>query len=1054
MRFEDVSESAGIRGGDAWAVGCAFADVDNDGDSDLYVCNYLSPNQLFLNNGNGTFAEVAATWGVDFSDASHTPSFCDYDGDGDLDLYVLTNRWYRPEGFPDEQTIEQGPDGRPQVIAKFERYYDARQTGDDHWESVVVGRPDILCRNEGSGKFVIANDSAGIQHRGHGLSATWFDWNDDGWTDLWVGNDFDDQDHLYMNRGDGTFFDVTHLAVGHISWFSMGADFADLNGDGLVDFLIADMAGSTHFKQKTAMGSMSAKKWFLDNARPSQLMRNSLYLNAGNGRFLEGAYLAGLANTDWTWAVRLCDFDQDGRDDAFFQCGMSRNFNERDDEELKNKDHRLTQWERYRHLPPLKEKNRAFRNLGEMKFEDVSAQWGIDHLGMSYGCAVGDLDGDGALDLVSVRLDEPVAIYHNTGTGAGNSIEFAFEGSKSNRQGIGVKARLFVGADDPAPQIRTLITSRGYLGSDQPILHFGLGEAEKIARLELFWPSGATQVVEDLEAGNRYNIKENPTPGAVWGGAPVDALFQPTPQLSMISHREIPFDDFIREPLLPNKQSQLGPGQAWGDVDGDGLDDLYLGCAKGSPRLIHLRKADGTFRSLPLSPDTSDRDCEDMGALLFDADADGDKDLYVVSGGVECNEGEPSLQDRLYLNDGAGNFRRAPGDHLPERRASGSCVSAADFDRDGDLDLFVGGRSIPGNYPLAAASQLLRNDGGGRFSDVTIELAPPLSASLAGIVTGSVWSDLDGDGWVDLAISRDWGAIAVYRNAGGKLESTQQPAGTEAAAGWWNGITAGDLDGDGDFDLIATNFGRNTKYHPDAQRPVLLFYGDIDDSGRNQIVEAEFEGDTLYPVRGKSCSTEAMPKLADKFDTYKGFAAASLAEIYTPQKLDSVRRFSVTDLNTSVFWNDGKGNFSPEPLPWAAQLAPSFGVVVRDFDGDGNQDIALAQNFFTPQRETGRMAGGLSLLLLGKSVGGKTSFEPVWPNLSGLAVPDDAMSLAAPDLNRDGMPDLSFGNNDAPMKGYLRSARSEHSLVVKLEGPSNEPDCHWRQGQCQRESAR
>ncbi len=1048
MKFEDVTAKAGVGGGSAWAVGCAFGDIDGDGDSDLYVCNYVSPNQLFLNNGDGSFTEAAKAHGVDFTDASHTPSFCDYDRDGDLDLYVMTNRWYREEGFPQEQTIEIGPNG-PRVRKKYERYYAARQTGDDKWESHVVGRPDLLCRNDGSGKFEVVNESAGIRHRGHGLSATWWDWNGDGWTDLWVGNDFQDEDRIYLNRGpsdpDGqvTFLDVTRYVVGHLTWYSMGADFGDLNGDGLADFLIADMAGSTHFKQKTAMGSMEAFKWFMDNARPAQLMRNALYLNAGNGRFLEGAYLAGLASTDWTWAVRLCDFDHDGRNDAFFQCGMSRNFNERDDEELKSKDRKLTQWERFRHLPPLKEKNRVFRNLGGMKFADASEDWGLDHFGMSYGCAVGDLDGDGALDIVSVRLDGPVVVKHNTGADAGNSITMAFRGTESNSQGIGVQARLFAGAKDEVPQVRTLITARGYLGSDQPMLHFGLGEAETVARVELFWPSGASQVLENLDAGFHYIVSEHGETGNRPTPAPKEGLFVREKALAQIKHSEVPFDDFNREPLLPNKLSQLGPGQAWGDIDGDGLDDLYLGGAKGSPRYAYLRQSDGSFKPRPIPQDDTDRQAEDMGALLFDADADGDQDLYVVSGGVECDEGAACLQDRLYFNDGSGNFIKAPPGYLPNNKVSGSSISAADFDRDGDLDLFVGGRSIPGKYPLAAVSLLLRNEGGGKFSDVTGELAPALAGARAGIVTGAVWSDLDGDGWIDLALSRDWGTIAIFRNQGGTLVPLHQGGPSAAATGWWNGITAGDLDGDGDFDLVATNFGRNTKYHLKPGKPALLFYGDVDDSGKSNLLEAEYEGNRIVPIRGKSCSTAAIPSLADKYGTFREFALASLFEIYPRKKLDTLRRYEAENLNTSVFWNDGSGNFTPSPLPWEAQLSPSFGVVVRDIDGDGNEDIVLAQNFFTPQRETGRMAGGLSLLLLGK-VGedGRRSFQPVWPGRSGINVPGDAKSLAAPDLNGDRSPDLSFGNNDSPMDGFLQKvdpagAGGRH-IAVRLQGsPAN-----------------
>ncbi|HWB05581.1 MAG TPA: FG-GAP-like repeat-containing protein [Verrucomicrobiales bacterium] len=1026
MKFEDVTAKAGVDGGAAWGTGCAFADVDGDADLDIYVCNYLSPNQLYLNKGDGTFEERAKAFGLDFTDACHTPAFCDYDGDGKLDLYILTNRWYRPEGFPQEQTIIVVPGKGPQVKPEFEKYYDAVQTSATGFTTNVVGRPDILCHNNGNGTFTDVTKKAGVDHRGHGLSATWFDWNGDGRPDLWVGNDFDDADKLYVNNGDSTFTDATLTSVGHISWFSMGADFGDVNGDGLPDFFIADMSGTNHFKQKTLMGSMGDKQWFMENARPPQLMRNSLFLNAGNGRFLEGAYLAQIANSNWTWAARLCDLDNDGRNDLYLQCGMSRNFNEKDDPEARKTDSKKTQWERFKHLPPLKEHNIAYRNQGGLRFEDVSKPWGLDHLGMSYGCAAGDLDGDGDLDIVSVRLDEPVVIYRNNSQD-GNRVTFQFAGTASDRFGTGVQVRM---ESASGVQVRELVLARGYLGCDEPLVHFGLGMDTRITKLDVRWPSGRTQKFENLDAGKRYTLTE---PAAATAPVPVytpPLLFNASPALAAAVHEEKPYDDFAREPLLPNKMSQLGPCQAWGDVDGDGRDDLFLGGARYGARHLMLNHGDLKFTEAD-DPFSGDLLNEDMGALFFDADGDGDADLYIVSGGVECEAGSPVLQDRLYLNDGKGKLSPAPKDALPAETDSGGPVVAADMDRDGDLDLYVGGRCVPGAYPLPAKSHLLRNDAG-KFTDIT----PPELVS-TGMVTAALWSDADGDGWIDLLVAHEWGAVELFHNTAGKLKKAER-TGLEKLTGWWNGLAGRDLNGDGDIDYIATNFGRNTKYHPDPAHPALIFYGDMDGSGKSHIVEAEYEGDNIVPIRGRSCSSQAMPFIKEKFSTYKAFALASLTEIYTKEKLESVRKFTAAVLDSGILRNDGKGHFTFEPLPWAAQLTPSFGVAIEALNGDTAPDIVLAQNFYSPQIETGRMASGLSLLLTGDGKGG---FTPVWPSASGISEPGDAKSLAVTDLNADGWPDLVFGLNSAPVSVFLaRPSHERGSIVsVRLKGKPGNP---------------
>ena len=1011
-KFEDATTAAGgVDGGSAWAVGCALVDVEGDGDLDLYVCNYLSPNQLYLNQGAGVFVEGASRAGVDFSDASHTPSFCDYDGDGDLDLYVLTNRWYRPEGFPEEQTIEV-VDGKPRIMAKWEKHYDAVQVSDNNFETHVVGRPDRLFRNNGNGTFTDVTLQAGIRHRGHGLSATWFDWTGDHKPDLWVGNDFNDADALYRNNGDGTFTDVTRATVPYTTWFSMGADFGDLDGDGWMDFYIADMAGSTHFKQKTAMGNMGGSDlWFMQNERPPQLMRNGLFINARNGRFVEGAWLAGLAKTNWTWAVRLADFDNDGINDVYVQAGMSRNFNEKDDPRVgENKDTR-TQWDRYQHLPPMKEPCLAYQGQGGMEFKDVSAAWGLDHLGMSYGCALSDLDRDGDLDLISVRLDEEVALLRNNSQ-EGKRVLLSFSAAGANPRGVGTWLQATVGGK---VLVREVTLTRGYLGQDEAVAALGLGTAARIDRLEVVWPDGKSQEFKDLAAGHHYTLKQEKH--ALAAVPPVGAapLFARHDLLKDAYHKEQKFDDFAREPLLPNSLAYQGPSQAWGDVDGDGDSDYYQGQGKGASRFLWINDA-GNFRSVPSAAVAADAGCEDMGCVFFDADGDRDLDLYVVSGGVECSPDDVSLQDRLYLNDGKGGFAASAPDALPLERDSGGPVAAADFDNDGDLDLFVGGRSVPGAWPTAAVSRLLQNNGG-KFTDVTVRVAPALVRP--GMITGARWADLNGDRAPDLVTVGEWMAPRVFLNQKGQLVEKADPA-LSILTGWWNDLRCGDLDGDGDLDFVATNFGLNSKYHASADKPAMVYYGDLDGTGSRHIVEAEWEGATVFPVRGKSCSSLAMPFIKKKFSTFRDFALASLPQIYEPERLKAAQRFAATELRSGVFLNDGGGSFAFRALPWEVQTAPAFGVVISDINGDGRADLIIAQNFSHAQVETQSLAGGLSLLLLGR---GDHQWQALRPPESGISIPADARSVEYVTLNHGQPPMLVFGRNQGSPAVYRPVSR-------------------------------
>ncbi|MCH1501958.1 MAG: FG-GAP-like repeat-containing protein [Verrucomicrobiales bacterium] len=1054
FRFEDVTDSVGIgkQKRHFWEAGCTWADIDNDGDLDLSVCAFHGANRLFLNH-KGTFREVAAEAGLNHVGASVIMAFSDYDRDGDLDAYLLTNRAFSPTNAYDVGNREVAKKIFPQLLKDragnptampehLKEVFDLRWNADRQIHTLIrAGQHDRLYRNDGSAteggvpKFTDVTEGAGLKDNGMGLSATWWDYDDDGYPDLYVANDYFGADRLYHNEGNGTFKDVSETALPHTPWYSMGTNVADINNDGLLDFMGTDMSGTNHFLQKVGMGDMSKNAWFLDSAQPRQYMRNAVYINTGTDRFMEAAHMTGLANSDWTWAVKFGDLDNDGHTDVFIANGMTGDLFNSDTLIEQRKDPSLISVR-----PEVKrDANLAFRNLGDLKFSNVGAEWGLNKEAVSFGAALGDLDNDGDQDLIVNQFEGEALVYRNNTSN--NSIRIRLKGTQSNRWGIDAKARIETSA---GIQTRLLTLSRGFYSSDDPVLHFGLGKVQRIDRLTIDWPSGVVQQLTNLKAGQLHTITEAKTSNAkpyrerrADGNEP---LYIKSSKLDHLAHTELAFDDYERQPLLPAKHSQLGPGHAWGDTDGDGDDDLFLGGSKGVAGRLYIRNKDGFVASSGMAFD-KDAASEDMAPIFFDADADGDLDLYVVSGGVECEPGDSALQDRLYLNDGKGSFRKM-ANALPKATHSGSVACAADYDHDGDIDLFVGGRVVPGRYPETPTSQLLANDGKGTFTDAT-----PAALRETGLVTSALWSDVNGDGWVDLLVAHEWGPVTLWKNTNGVLGQ----AIPISSSGWWNSIAGTDIDGDGDIDYALGNFGLNTKYHASTEHPTLLYYGDVENTGRPHIIEAEFEDAVLYPMRGRSCSSGAMPTLAKRFPTFKSFAAASLEKIYDGNRLSLSQKLQATTLESGILVNvtkqGGVSAFEWKPLPRTAQIAPVFGLTFTEINGDGFPDLILAQNFHGPQRETGHMDGGVGLVLLGN---GQGDFAPVWPDKSGIAVSADAMSLSTNDLNSDGLPDLFIGINAATPATYEHSkTTTNNTLCLRLSStalPGTRVTVHRKDG--------
>ena len=1046
FQFEEVTLKVGINPMGMWSTGATFADINNDGWLDLYVCGFDSPNRLYINY-QGKFKEEASNYGLNFHGASVTMSFADYDLDGDLDGYLLTNRLHPSEAIEDVKILRQK--NQPLRVHSDSREIAYFIKPPKRIQMLVpAGQFDHLFRND-NGHYVDVSMESGIGELPYyGLSATWWDYNDDGWPDLYVANDYMGPDHLFRNDGldvNGlvTFTDVVDKALPHTPWFSMGSDFADINNDGRVDFLASDMAGSNHYRDKLSMGSMSGPSsdaWFLNFPNPPQYMRNALYLNTGTDRFMEIAHLTGLAKTDWTWTVKFGDLDNDGFEDVYFTNGMSRDFFNGDLKERTQQIAResgslglkvLEMWEKEE---PYRLNNQVYRNLGDLQFEDLSNQWGLDHFGVSTGSAMGDLDGDGDLDLIVNGFEEPILVYRND-VSTGNPLRIKLIGRVSNNAGIG--AKIVLETSDVSQQLVRYVTgSRGFMSSSETIVHFGLGRKEKADKITIYWPSGITQILLDIPAGFLYTITE-PNLSSQKKNLPSlvesrGTMFSSSEKgLATIIHQEKKYDDFQRQKLLPNRLSQLGPGMAWGDVNGDGYNDVFIGGSAGFVGNLFLNLGNGQFENSSQFCFTYDLLSEDMGSLFIDYDLDGDLDLYVVSGGVECEPGDEMLRDRLYKNDGTGNFEKVPSDMLPDIRSSGGVVVAADIDGDNRLELFIGGRIIPGKYPESPRSYILRYTGS-KYEDVTDIFAPEIKQ--LGMVTSALFTDVDGDHRPDLLVTYEWGPVRYFYNKGGKLIDRTSQTGLGERQGWYNSISGGDMDNDGDMDYLVGNFGLNTKYQATPEKPEILYYGDFEGNGKKRIIEAKFENGICFPHRGLGCSSGAMPMVRQKLPTYHQFAITSLQDIYTENRINDAEKFEVNNLASGILINqmDDQGNvkFEFQPLPRMAQASPIFGSAFCDINGDGNLDIYLLQNFFGPQRETGYMDGGVSLLLLGDGTG---QFESVSPSTSGLLVPGDGTCLTINDINQDYRPDFIAGVNSGKLRVFLNQTQSQSMAINILD---------------------
>ncbi len=1048
FRFEDATNAAGVAAEERWSTGVSLVDVNQDGLLDIYVCvggpsenaakraNLLFVNQGIDSEGIPRFEEQAEHYGIADTGYSTHAAFFDYDRDGDLDLYVL-NTALVGEGTA---ALRQLPSERR------------------------AGSRDRLYRNDEDGTFTDVSDDAGIVYPGYGLGIAVADFNNDGWPDVYAANDFMPNDLLYLNNGDGSFTNRSAEVLKHQSYSSMGVDVADFNNDGLVDIIVLDMLPQDALQRRVTSntGVLYDGEW--------QYGRNTLQLSNGIGpdgavTFSEIGQLAGVAATDWSWAPLFADFDNDGFRDLFVTNGYGElvthlDFVRRKEQVIFSgtaEENRREILNAMRALPRVIRSNVFFVNNRDLTFSQRTAVWSSERPSLSNGAAFVDLDDDGDLDLVTNNINEKAFVLKNVARDrfGANSVRVRLIGPEGNREAFGAKATLH---HRGTVQYHDHSIYRGYQSTVEPVVHFGLGADSTADSLRIVWPDGASQLLSSLPVNRVVDVRYDSSARVVTGDGPPSgrndkvgrprALFREVAAVHGLTYVHVEEDeyDLAPSPLLPHEFSKNGPGIAVGDVDGNGLDDVFVGADPGHTGALYLQMVEGRFekRSLDL-----DAQFEDMGALFFDADGDGDHDLYVVSGGSIAGSGNHLNQDRLYLNDGDGHFTRSP-DALPPITDSGSSVTAADYDGDGDLDLFVGGRVRPGSYPLPPRSYLLRNDSEEdrvRFTDVTDEIAPGLGE--VGLVTSALWTDFDNDDQVDLVVVGEWMPITFFKNEDGHFTNVTAAAGLHGTSGWWNSLTAGDFDRDGDMDYVAGNLGLNTRYAASSSEPVRVHAKDFDQDSRLDPVLSHYLQGTRYPAHGRDEITAQITGMIRRFPNYQAYADASFDALFTRRELEGAYVAEAVRFETSYLENRGDGTFEIRALPIHAQFAPVFGMHAGDYDGDGHLDLLMVGNFYASDVETGRADAFVGAFLLGDGAG---RFTYVNYTTSGFFVDGDARGLAEVATGhgtslllaaQNNGPLLAFSSTQRPGRAVPLRGLDRHALLTFHDGSTRRDEFYY-----------